>query len=195
MVKVRTVFDLDPKEMRIVYNDALCKAAAANDRVVAINCDLCSSMGLKAFAKAHPDRAINVGIQEANGLCVAAGLSVTGFVPFFNTFGIFVSRRVFDQAFVSCAYAGLNVKIVGGDPGVSATTNGGTHMAFEDMGLMRTIPGIRVLDVCDTQQLNSVIGQMSRYHGVEYLRLLRKACRKDGILGQSLLRIWLDFTG
>lgn len=178
MIDLNTERVTDAIEMRQAYAQALIETARTDDRIVTVDCDLCSSMGVVPFKKAFPERAYNVGIQEANGLCVAAGLSVTGFVPFFNTFGIFASRRVFDQAFVSCAYAGLNVKIVGGDPGVSATTNGGTHMAFEDMGLMRTIPGIRVLDVCDAQQLNSVIGQMSRYHGVEYLRLLRKKVRR-----------------
>ena len=174
MVKVRTVFDLDSKEMRIVYNDALCKAAAANDRVVAINCDLCSSLGLKGFVKDFPDRSINVGIQEANACSMAGGMSAAGMIPFFNTFSVFATRRAYDQIFMCAAYPKLNVKIVGGDAGVSATSNGGTHMPFEDMGILRVMPGVTVMEPSDGVMLADLIQQMADTYGVQYIRFTRK---------------------
>ena len=174
MVKVRTVFDLDPKEMRIVYNDALCKVAAANDRVVAINCDLCSSLGLKGFVKDFPDRSVNVGIQEANACSMAGGMSAAGMIPFFNTFSVFATRRAYDQIFMCAAYPKLNVKIVGGDAGVSATSNGGTHMPFEDMGILRVMPGVTVMEPSDGVMLADLIQQMADTYGVQYIRFTRK---------------------
>ena len=178
MIKLSQDHGVSAIEMRKAYCDSLIEAAKSDSRVITVNCDLCSSMGLVPFEQAYPERGFNVGIQESNGLAVSAGLSASGMVPFFNTFAVFSSRRVFDQAFVSCAYAGLNVKIVGGDPGVSATTNGGTHMAFEDIGLYRTVPTCRVIDPCDPVLLKAIIPQMISHYGVDYLRLLRKAAPK-----------------
>jgi transketolase len=163
-----------PAELRNVYCEALKDAAKTNEKIWIINCDLCSSMGLTDFAKTYPDRSLNVGIMEANGVGVSAGLSATGLIPFFNSFAIFSSRRVYDQVFLSCGYAGLNVKVVGGDPGVAATYNGGTHMSFEDVGLMRCIPGIRILEASDGVMMKSLIRQMVAYEGLEYLRIARK---------------------
>jgi transketolase len=131
-------------------------------------------MGLTDFADTYPNRSLNVGVMEANGVGIAAGLSATGLIPFFNSFAIFSSRRVYDQVFLSCGYAGLNVKVIGGDPGVTATYNGGTHMSFEDVGLMRCIPNIRILEASDAVMLKSLIKQMIAHYGTEYLRIARK---------------------
>lgn len=174
MVKVRPVLEMDSLEMRARYNNALCRAAAENEKIVAVNCDLCSSMGLKPFAQAYPDRAINVGIQEANGCSMAGGMSVAGLIPYFNTFSVFATRRVYDQIFMCAAYPKLNVKIIGGDAGVSATSNGGTHMPFEDMGIMRIMPGVTVLEPSDGVMLEDLITQLADIYGVQYLRFTRK---------------------
>ena len=178
MVKVRATREKDTIEMRAVYNNALCKAAANNEKIVAINCDLCSSMGLKAFAKAHPDRAINVGIQEANGCSMAGGMAVAGMIPFFNTFSVFATRRVYDQIFMCAAYPKLNVKIIGGDAGVSATSNGGTHMPFEDIGIMRVMPGVTIMEPSDAVMMEDLVNQMAETYGVQYLRFTRKNTMK-----------------
>lgn len=174
MVKVRPVLEMDSLEMRARYNNALCRAAAENEKIVAVNCDLCSSMGLKPFAQTYPDRAINVGIQEANGCSMAGGMSVAGLIPYFNTFSVFATRRVYDQIFMCAAYPKLNVKIIGGDAGVSATSNGGTHMPFEDMGIMRIMPGVTVLEPSDGVMLEDLITQLADIYGVQYLRFTRK---------------------
>lgn len=141
MVKFTGTLINSDTEMRKAYCDTIIEEAEKNDNIVMINCDLTSSMGLKPFKAKFPERSINVGIEEANGVSMAGGLSVAGMVPFFNSFSVFASRRVYDQIFMSCAYPKLNVKIMGGDAGVSATNNGGTHMPFEDMGILRTMPG------------------------------------------------------
>ncbi|MHB1392408.1 MAG: transketolase family protein [Clostridia bacterium] len=163
-----------PVEMRKAHCEALMEAAAHNDKIVYINCDLSSSMGMTDFAKSFPERSLNIGIMEANGVGIAAGLSDTGMIPFFHSFAIFATRRAYDQIFLSCAYAGLNVKIVGGDPGITATYNGGTHMAFDDVGMLRGIPGVNILEPTDSVMLKSLIPQMIDRYGVDYLRFPRK---------------------
>ncbi len=174
MVTLAQMHVKDAQEMRAAYSDILREIARTNDKIVSINCDLCSSMGLTSFAKEFPERAFNVGIQEANGCSIAAGLSATGFVPFFHTFAIFATRRVYDQVFVSGAYAGLNVKIIGGDGGVSATYNGGTHMSFEDIGLMRCIPNMTIIEPSDTVMIKKLVPKIADTYGMFYMRFPRK---------------------
>lgn len=192
MVRLADTHELDTLEMRAIYCEALTREAERNDRIVAVNCDLRSSMGLKPFAKRFPDRELNVGIMEANACGMAAGMSAAGLVPFFNTFAVFASRRVYDQIFQSCAYAGLNVKIIGGDAGISATSNGGTHMPFEDLGIMRVMPGISVMEPTDGVMLRSLIAQMANSYGVQYLRFPRRAVPRiyeegsEFIIGKSV---------
>lgn len=174
MVKLLKEQGLYPVDLRKTYGDVMMEEASHNDKIISINCDLCSSMGMTDFTKRFPKQALNVGIMEANGLGVAAGLSATGMIPFFHSFAIFATRRIYDQIFVSCSYAGLNVKIVGGDPGVSATLNGGTHMAFEDVGILRCIPGVTILEATDSVMMKSLVPQMIHNYGVDYLRIPRK---------------------
>ena len=174
MMILQEKHELDSMEMRAAYCQALIDEATANERIVAVNCDLRSSMGLKPFAAAYPERELNVGIQEANGCSMAAGMSAAGLIPFFNTFSVFASRRVYDQIFQSCAYAGLNVKIIGGDAGVSAALNGGTHMPFEDISVFRAFPEMTILDVCDTTQIADLTRQLAKLYGMYYVRMVRK---------------------
>lgn len=174
MIKLAVDMGIDKTEMRNAYCEALIEAAHNNERIVTIDCDLSNSMGTKRFINTYPKRAFNIGIQESNGVGMAAGLSATGFIPFFHSFAVFSSRRILDQAFISCAYAGLNVKIIGGDAGVSAAYNGGTHMAFEDIGIMRIIPTVRVMDVSDTVMIRRLVPLLVEHYGVDYLRMPRK---------------------
>ena len=174
IAKVADSHELEKIEMRAAYCDALIAEAKKNPKIMAVDCDLMSSMGTTPFAKALPAQALNCGIQEANALGVAAGLSATGMIPFYHTFGVFATRRVHDQAFLSCAYAGLNVKIMGGDAGVSAAFNGGTHMPFEDMGIMRNIPTITIIEPSDSSFYAQLVPQMATTHGVFYMRSPRK---------------------
>ncbi|KUO75253.1 MAG: transketolase [Clostridia bacterium BRH_c25] len=160
--------------MRDVYCQTLMEMAKEDDSIVVLDADLMSSMGMVKFWKAYPERTFNCGIQEANMIGVAAGLSATGKVPYAHSFGPFASRRCFDQVFMSCAYAKLNVKIIGSDPGVTAAFNGGTHMPLEDIGIMRNIPEMTILEPVDTVMLSDLVKQVSDIYGVFYIRLLRK---------------------
>jgi transketolase len=163
------------EEMRAVYARTLVELAASDERIVVLEADLMKATGTGSFKAAYPDRTFDVGVAEANMVGVAAGLAAEGKVPFAATFACFASRRVFDQFFVSCAYARLGVKLVGTDPGVTAAYNGGTHMPFEDLGLMRTVPNSAVLEPSDPVSLRGLIPAVAAREGPAYLRLHRKA--------------------
>ena len=168
----------DKQDMRDAYCDALLTAAEQNERVLSLNCDLSGSLGTGRFRARFPERSFNFGIMEANACSMAAGLSVTGYVPFVHSFAVFSSRRMADQIFLSCAYAGLNVKIVGGDAGVSAATNGGTHMAFEDLGVLRSIVGLRLFEPTDNVMVKALIPLLALQYGVDYIRMPRRSVIK-----------------
>lgn len=166
--------DKEPKEMRAVYCETLLELAAENKDIVVLDADLMSSMGVARFAKEYPERTFNVGVQEANMIGIAAGLSATGKIPFAHSFGPFATRRCFDQLFLSVGYAKNNVRVIGSDPGVTAAYNGGTHMPFEDMGIVRNIPAATILEPVDSVMLKDLLRQTSKLHGLFYIRLLRK---------------------
>ena len=163
------------KEMRAVYAETLVELGAKNKDIVLLEADLMKASGTGPFQAAYPERTFDVGVAEANMVGVAAGLSAEGKIPFAATFGCFATRRVFDQFFVSCAYARLNVKLVGTDPGVSAAMNGGTHMPFEDLALMRAVPGIAALEPSDAASLRGLVAAAAERKGSVYMRLHRKA--------------------
>ncbi len=173
-----TEYAMSEQEMRTAYCDALMHEAETNDKIVAVDADVQFSMGTGPFYERFPARGINCGIMEAHAVSLCAGLSATGLIPFFHAFGTFATRRVFDQVFLSCAYQRLNVKIIGGDAGVTATSNGGTHMPFEDMGLMRTIPGITIIEPADTTMYKTAVKHMADTYGVFYLRSCRRKVRQ-----------------
>jgi transketolase len=163
------------KEMRTVYAETLVELAAADPRIVVLEADLMRATGTGIFKAAHPDRCFNAGVAEADMVSVAAGLSAEGKIPFAASFGCFASRRVFDQFFISCAYARLAVKLVGTDPGITATYNGGTHMPFEDLGLMRMVPGLDIVEPSDPVSLAALVRALAARPGCAYLRLHRRA--------------------
>jgi transketolase len=160
-------------EMRNAYCQTLIELAKKNDQIVVLDADLMSSMGMIPFLKEFPERTFNCGVQEANMIGVAAGLSATGKIPYAHTFGPFATRRCYDQVFLSGAYAKLNIRIIGSDPGITAAYNGGTHMPFEDMGIMRNIPEMTVLEPTDSIMLKDIIKQLAKLYGMFYIRLLR----------------------
>ena len=168
----------DPKEMRTAFCETLMELAETNPEIVLLDADLMGAMGTKPFAKKYPERTVDCGIQEANMIGVAAGLSTVGKIPFAHTFGPFATRRACDQIFVSGAYAGLNIKVIGSDPGITAALNGGTHMPFEDMGIMRGIPTMTVLEPTDTVMLRDLLKQIADKYGMYYVRLVRKSSVK-----------------
>lgn len=164
------------EEMRHAFCEAMIALAKEDPRIYLLDADLMGAMGTKPFQKEFPDRTVDCGIQEANMIGVAAGLSAEGKIPFAHTFGVFATRRVCDQVYLSCAYAGQNVKIVGSDPGITSALNGGTHMAFEDLGIMRTIPEITIVEPTDIAMIRDLIPKIAQTPGVVYLRLVRRTC-------------------
>lgn len=162
------------KELRKAYCEKLIEIAKKDPRLVVLEADLMGASGTKAFKTEFPDRAINVGIAEANMVGVASGLSLQGFIPFAASFGTFAGRRAFDQFFLSSNYAKLNVKLVGTDPGVSAAFNGGTHMPFEDVGLMRMIPDLVIVQPSDPSSAAAFTELVYKHQGCTYMRLHRK---------------------
>jgi len=176
MFKVKNEIVSEKVAMRDAFCQKLIEMAKDDERIVTLDADLMGAMGMVPFKKAYPDRAIDCGIQEANMIGVAAGLSVKDKIPFAHTFGIFAARRACDQIFLSCAYAGLNVKIMGSDPGVTAALNGGTHMAFEDLGIMRGIPEVTIIEPTDVVMIEDLLPKIRDMYGVAYIRLVRKSC-------------------
>ncbi|ORC35968.1 transketolase [Marispirochaeta aestuarii] len=161
-------------DMRTVFMDELLKTAEKDKRIVFLDADLGKAGATASFADSYPDRKINAGVAESNMIGIAAGLASVGKIPFAHTFGCFASRRVFDQFFISAAYAKLGVKLVGTDPGVAAAFNGGTHMPFEDLGLMRIIPGLPVIEPSDPVSCIGLLRSVIDYPGPVYFRLYRK---------------------
>ncbi|MEG3006275.1 MAG: transketolase C-terminal domain-containing protein [Oscillospiraceae bacterium] len=164
----------EEKEMRKVLCATLSDLARTNKNIVYLDADLTSAGGMGAFTKEFPDQTFNVGIAEANMIGVACGLSATGKIPFAHSFGTFASRRCYDQIFLSGGYAKSNLKVIGSDPGVTAAFNGGTHMPFEDVGIMRNIPTATVIEPTDSVMLQNLIPQIAAHFGVDYIRLKRK---------------------
>lgn len=161
-------------EMRQAFAKELEKMMEQDDRVCLVDADLAKASGTTGIHQKFPDRAMNVGVAEANMASVAAGLSSYGLIPFITTFTPFASRRCFDQVAISIAYAQQNVKIVGTDPGISAELNGGTHMSFEDVALMRAVPTMVVFEPVDEVQIRQAMPQIVAHKGPVYIRLFRK---------------------
>ena len=174
MFTVNESFENSPRLMRDVYCETLLDLALENENIVVLDADLISSSGMKPFFTKFPDRALQCGIAEANMIGIAAGLSAMGKIPFAHSFGPFATRRVCDQIMISAAYAKQNVRIVGTDPGITAAYNGGTHMPFEDMGVLRSIPGIRLIEPTDPVMLADILKQLETLYGVYYIRMARK---------------------
>lgn len=162
------------KEMRMAVVNAIQDLMTENSKIVALDADLGGASGWTKMAKSHPKQFINAGISEANMVGVAAGLSMVGYIPYIHTFGPFATRRVFDQVYLSGAYAGNTINIYGSDPGFTVGPNGGTHTTWEDVALMRTIPHAVVCDAADEVQMDWIIKQFSSMEGIHYVRGNRK---------------------
>jgi transketolase len=147
-----------------------------NQCLIHLEADLGLSLGLGFFKlkERFPGQVIDCGIQEANMVGVAAGLSATGKIPFVHSFAPFISRRACDQVFISGCYSKSNIKLIGSDPGVLAAFNGGTHMPFEDIGIFRTFPELTIVEPSDSTMLKNLIPRLIGHEGMVYIRLARK---------------------
>ncbi|MCX8123274.1 MAG: transketolase family protein [Spirochaetes bacterium] len=161
-------------EMRAVYGLTLCELMENDKNVLCLEADLSKASGTNpAVCTAYPQNFINVGVAEANMIGLAAGLAREGKIPICASFTCFASRRVYDQITISVAYANTNVKIVGTAPGITQGPNGGTHMDFLDLAIMRAMPNMHVYSPCDVYELRAVMKYMATHYQPTYMQLLR----------------------
>ena len=144
--------DTGKKDTRSGFGAGLAELGDNNPKVVALTADLKGSLKMDAFAAAHPDRFFEVGIAEAHMVGMAAGLSLAGYIPFIGTFANFATARVLDQIRQSVCYSQTNVKIAASHAGITLGEDGATHQTLEDIGLMRMLPGMVVINPCDYNQ-------------------------------------------
>ena len=164
----------DSRANRDGYVEAMLEMMAENPKLVHIDCDLMGCINTGKLEKAFPDQCFNAGIAEADAMGVAAGMTAAGKTVFVHSFGCFASRRAFDQAFMSAAYAKLPVHVLGSDPGVCAAYNGGTHMPFEDCALYLSIPDAVVIDPTDYAMLYCLTKKLAASKKFSYMRMVRK---------------------
>lgn len=162
------------KEVYEIIGETLEKLIIHDPKVAYIDADLMGSLKTKFLWKKFPENVFNTGIQEANMIGIAAGMYLNGYKPYVHSFSPFVTRRVFDQIFVSGAYAKKSIRIIGSDAGIMATKNGGTHMCFEDIAMMRTIPEACVVDVSDPIMCGAFLELSKDRPGITYIRTPRR---------------------
>ena len=162
-------------EMRAVYAECLAALMEQDRHVCVLDADLAKASGTRKLYERFPEQMFDCGVAEQNMASIAAGLASYGFKPWIETFTPFATRRICDQIAISISYARQNVKIVGTDPGISAELNGGTHMSMEDIGVVRSIPGIVIFEPVDDVQLRAAMPVLNAYEGPVYMRLFRKA--------------------
>ena len=165
--------DTGKKDTRSGFGVGLLKAGQADSRVLAMTADLKGSLKMDAFAAEFPERFIQCGIAEANRVGAAAGLAITGKIPFIGSFAEFVTGRVYDQIRQEVAYGNANVKIASSHAGITLGEDGATHQTMEDLALMRALPGMVVLNPCDFNQTMQATIAAAQYEGPVYLRFGR----------------------
>ena len=161
------------KDTRSGFGAGLSVIGDENPNVVAMCADLTGSLKMDAFAKAHPDRFYQAGIAEANMIGVGAGMALSGKIPFVGSFAAFATGRVYDQIRQSVAYSNTNVKIAASHAGITLGEDGATHQILEDLGLMRMLPNMVVINPCDYNQTKAATIAAAKYVGPVYLRFGR----------------------
>ncbi|NVJ89982.1 MAG: transketolase family protein [Flavobacteriaceae bacterium] len=163
----------EKKDTRSGFGDGLTELGRTNPNVVALCADLTGSLKMNQFEKENPDRFFQVGIAEANMMGIAAGLTIGGKIPFTGTFANFSTGRVYDQIRQSIAYSGKNVKICASHAGITLGEDGATHQILEDLGLMKMLPGMVVINPCDYNQTKAATIAIAEHNGPVYLRFGR----------------------
>jgi len=165
----------EKKDTRSGFGAGLLEIGKQDANVVALCADLTESLKMDAFAKEFPDRFFQVGIAEANMIGMAAGLTIGGKIPFTGTFANFSTGRVYDQIRQSVAYSDKNVKICASHAGLTLGEDGATHQILEDIGLMKMLPNMTVINTCDFNQTKAATIAVAKHHGPVYLRFGRPA--------------------
>lgn len=165
----------EKKDTRSGFGAGLAELGRTNSNVVALCADLIGSLKMDKFIEENPERFVQVGIAEANMIGIAAGLTIGGKIPFTGTFANFSTGRVYDQIRQSVAYSGKNVKICASHAGLTLGEDGATHQILEDIGLMKMLPGMVVINPCDYNQTKAATVAIADYKGPVYLRFGRPA--------------------
>lgn len=165
--------DSGKKDTRSGFGAGLTELGQKNENVVALCADLIGSLKMDAFKENHPERFFQVGIAEANMMGIAAGMTIGGKIPFTGTFANFSTGRVYDQIRQSIAYSGKNVKICASHAGLTLGEDGATHQILEDIGLMKMLPGMTVINTCDYNQTKAATLAIAEHKGPVYLRFGR----------------------
>ncbi|CAM1353155.1 MULTISPECIES: transketolase family protein [Tenacibaculum] len=163
----------EKKDTRSGFGDGLTELGKTNPNVVALCADLTGSLKMNDFEKNHPERFYQVGIAEANMMGIAAGLTIGGKIPFTGTFANFSTGRVYDQIRQSIAYSDKNVKVCASHAGLTLGEDGATHQILEDIGLMKMLPGMTVINTCDYSQTKAATLAIAEHEGPVYLRFGR----------------------
>jgi transketolase len=164
---------LNFKDTRSGFGEALLQLGKENPNIFALCADLTGSLKMDAFKKEFPGRFIQTGIAEANMLGISAGLALSGKIPFCGSFAAFVTGRVYDQIRMVVAYSNLNVKIIASHAGITVGEDGATHQIMEDIGLMKMLPNMTVINTCDFNQTKAATIAIAKYIGPAYLRFGR----------------------
>ena len=165
----------EKKDTRSGFGAGLAELGDTNENVVALCADLVGSLKMEKFIENHPERFFQIGIAEANMMGIAAGLTIGGKIPFTGTFANFSTARVYDQIRQAIAYSGKNVKICASHAGLTLGEDGATHQTLEDIGLMKMLPGMVVINPCDYNQTKAATIAIADYVGPVYLRFGRPA--------------------
>ena len=163
----------EKKDTRSGFGDGLTELGLKNENIVALCADLTGSLKMNEFKNNHPERFFQVGIAEANMMGIAAGLTIGGKIPFTGTFANFSTGRVYDQIRQSIAYSGKNVKICASHAGITLGEDGATHQILEDIGMMKMLPGMTVINTCDYNQTKAATLAIADHIGPVYLRFGR----------------------
>jgi transketolase len=170
---MKKYIDTGKKDTRSGFGAGLEELGKTNENVVALCADLIGSLKMDAFIANHPERFFQIGIAEANMMGIAAGLTIGGKIPFTGTFANFSTGRVYDQIRQSIAYSDKNVKICASHAGLTLGEDGATHQILEDIGLMKMLPGMTVINTCDYNQTKAATLAIADYEGPVYLRFGR----------------------
>ena len=190
---MKKYIDTGKKDTRSGFGEGLLELGKQMDNVVALTADLKGSVKMDAFAKEFPQRFFQCGIAEANMINTAAGLSLSGKVPFVGTFAAFATGRVYDQVRMCVSYSETNVKIAASHAGITLGEDGATHQILEDIGLMRMLPGMVVINPCDFNQTKAATIAAGKHVGPVYLRFGRPSVpnftpeNQEFVIGKAIL--------
>lgn len=161
------------KGMRTALKETLLEVARANEKVIVIDCETGTATNILPFKKEFPGRFIKLGVAEQNSISFAFGVSTSGYIPIVPLFGCFMTRRACDQIFIQVGYAEANIKLIGCYSGLTSPNTGATHQTVNDVSIMRSIPGIVVIEASNESELREAIIMAVKIHGPVYIRMIR----------------------